>query len=95
MRPSSLIFVLPNLASAQQGDFAFGFGTLMSPGAAACGSSLASNGALVCPEKGGLYTNVGGDVIFHRRLGFGFDAAWRAGQGDYGGFGLPYRPHPF
>lgn len=36
--------------------------------------------------------NVGGDVIFHKRLGFGFDAAWRSSQGNYGGLGIPYRP---
>ncbi len=89
------IFALPNLASAQQGDFAIGFGTLMSPGAASCGASLASNGAALCPEKGGLYMNVGGDVIFHRRLGFGIDAAWRAGQGDFGGFRHSLSSPPF
>jgi len=36
--------------------------------------------------------NLGGDVIFHRRIGFGFDANWRAGQGNFGGLGQPYRP---
>ena len=40
---------------------------------------------VLCPEKGGLYTNIGADVIFHKRLGFGFDAAWRDSQGTYGG----------
>ena len=30
------VFALANLASAQQGDANFGFGTLMSPGAAPC-----------------------------------------------------------
>ena len=33
-------FVLPNLASAQQGDAMLGFGTLVSPGAGACGSTV-------------------------------------------------------
>lgn len=81
-------FVLPNLALAQQADAMLGFGTLMSPGAAGCGVS--SN---TCPEKGGLYTNLGADVIFHRRIGFGFDANWRTSQGEYGGpGGQPYRP---
>jgi hypothetical protein len=82
-------FVLPNLASAQQGDAMLGFGTLLSPGAASCN---ASSGILTCPEKGGLYINLGADVIFHRRMGLGFDAAWRASQGNYGGLGLPYKP---
>jgi Outer membrane protein beta-barrel domain len=81
-------FVLANMASAQQGDAMFGFGTLTSPGAAACGVSSAT-----CPEKGGLYTNIGVDVIFHRRLGFGFDTAWKTTQGAYGGpGGQPFRP---
>jgi hypothetical protein len=84
------VFSLSNLASAQQADAALGFGTLLSPGAASCGASGFVN--YVCPEKGGLYTNLGGDVIFHRRIGVGFDATWRSGQGDFGGLGQPYRP---
>ena len=82
-------FVLPNFASAQQGDAMLGFGTIVSPGAGACGSTV----NFTCPEKGGLYINLGGDVIFHRRMGFGFDVAWKASQGSYGGDGgQPYRP---
>ncbi|MGP0018826.1 MAG: outer membrane beta-barrel protein [Candidatus Sulfotelmatobacter sp.] len=79
--------VLPNLASAQQGDFAIGFGTLVSPGAAAC------NG-LTCPEKGGFYPSVGGDAIFHNRVGVGLDILWRGGQGNLvlGGIPQTYRP---
>jgi hypothetical protein len=75
-----------SLASAQQGDAYFGFGTVMSSGSC--------NGATdLCPEKGGLYPNIGGDVIFHKRLGIAFDAVWRGGQGLYGGpTGQPYRP---
>jgi hypothetical protein len=83
-------FVVVNLASAQQADAMFGFGTAMSPGAAACGGT--SSGNFACPEKGGLYTNISADVIFKRRVGFGFDAAWRSSQGNYGGLGIPYRP---
>jgi hypothetical protein len=83
------VLAIPNLSSAQQGDAMIGFGTVMSPGAASCGSPNFVN--FVCPERGGLYTNVGGDVIFHRRLGVGFDAAWRS-LGDFGGLGQPYRP---
>jgi hypothetical protein len=64
-----------------------GFGTVVSPGAAEC--SLIT---FTCPEKGGLYINLGADVIFHRRMGFGFDAAWRASQGNYADSGQPYRP---
>lgn len=83
-----VIFMLPNAASAQQGDAMLGFGTLLSPGADPCNSIT-----FTCPEKGGLYLNLGADVIFHRRMGFGFDAAWKAGQGAYGGpGGQPFRP---
>jgi hypothetical protein len=82
---SGFIF-LTCLAQAQQGDAMFGGGTLVSSG-----SCDASTG--LCPEKGGFYANLGADVIFHKRLGFGFDADWRGGQGQYGGQGgQPYRP---
>jgi outer membrane protein with beta-barrel domain len=82
-------FVLANLASAQQADAMLGFGTVVSPGAPSCGASV----KFTCPEKGGLYINFGADVIFHRRMGFGFDAAWKGGQGAYGGKGgQPFRP---
>jgi hypothetical protein len=84
------VFLFGNLASAQQADAMVGFGTALSPGAAGCGSASFTN--FVCPEKGGLYTNISGDVIFHRRLGVGFDATWRSSQGDFGGLGQPYRP---
>lgn len=79
-------FILCNLASAQQADAMFGFGTLMSSG-----SCNATTG--ICPEKGGLYTNVAADVIFHKRIGFAFETAWRASQAAYGGAGgQPFRP---
>jgi hypothetical protein len=82
----SLLFIA-SLASAQQADAYFGFGTITSPGAASC------NQVFLCPEKGGLYPNVGGDVIFHRRMGFGVDVAWKGGQGAYGATGgQPFRP---
>lgn len=78
--------VLPNLASAQQGDVAVGFGTLVSPGASSCDSGP-------CAERGGLYPSIGGDAIFHKRLGVGFDIAWRGGYGYYAGQpSIPYRP---
>ena len=77
------VFALANLASAQQADAMFGFGTLVS--SASCDPTT-----LNCAEKGGLFTNIGADVIFHKRLGVGFDATWRTSQGDYSG--QPYRP---
>jgi len=80
--------LLPNLATAQQGDAMIGFGTLMAPGADPCNTIT-----FTCAEKGGLYMNLGADVILHRRIGFGFDATWKAGQGSYGGpGGQPFRP---
>ena len=82
-------FMTVNLASAQQADAMLGFGTVLSPGAAACGASSSVN--FTCPERGGLYTNISADVIFHKRMGFGFDAAWRT-LGNYGGLGQAYRP---
>ena len=78
---------LAHLASAQQADVALGFGTVMSPGAPAC-----NNLTLVCPEKGGIYPTLGVDVIFHRRFGFGYDVAWRGGQGVNTLSGQSYRP---
>lgn len=78
--------ILSTAAFAQQGDVGFGFGTIMSPGAAQCNSISG------CPEKGGLYPNVSVDVIFHKRIGFAYDVTWRGGQGNYGGTGQPYRP---
>lgn len=79
-----------SLASAQQGDVMIGFGTVESPGAYACGQTSSVN--FICPEKGGLYMNAGGDVIFHKRIGVAFDAAWRASQGLYQATLIPYRP---
>ncbi|HEY3974835.1 MAG TPA: hypothetical protein VGM18_17650 [Candidatus Sulfotelmatobacter sp.] len=81
--------LVASLASAQQGDAMFGFGTVVDP----TGSGGCNVSTLTCPEKGGLYPNIGADVIFHKRLGVGFDAVWRGGQGAYGGpGGEPYRP---
>jgi hypothetical protein len=81
LAPVLAFLFLTQFASAQQGDAMFGFGTLTSSSSSA-GSFLA--------EKGGLYPSVSADVIFHKRVGFGFETTWRGGQGDY--FGQPYRP---
>jgi hypothetical protein len=77
--------VLAGLAQAQQADAMLGFGTLMSSGTTTCGLT-----SCVAPEKGGLYTSLSGDVVFHKRVGFNFEAAWRTRQGSFGG--QPYRP---
>jgi Outer membrane protein beta-barrel domain len=82
-------FLATSIAHAQQGDAMLGFGTVLSSGSTAC--SIVT-GSCTIPEKGGLYMNLGADVIFHKRLGLAFDANWRASQGDYAGLGIPYRP---
>jgi hypothetical protein len=79
--------VLVSSASAQQADAMLGFGTVTSPGNSGCDLNT-----FTCAETGGLYMNLGADVIFHKRFGFGFDAAWRAKQGNYADSGQPYRP---
>lgn len=86
------VFAIANLASAQQADAMLGFGTMLSPNATACGGT--ASGGFTCPERGGLYTNISADVIFHKRTGFGFDASWRK-IGDYAGSGQAYRPIQF
>lgn len=85
------LFLFANLATAQQGDASFGLSALTAPGASGCNVNSVS-GFFTCPQKGGVYPTIGADVIFHKRLGVGFDVAWRGGQGDYGGTGIPYRP---
>lgn len=77
---------LCSFASAQQADAMLGFGTLMSSGS--CDITTG-----ICPEKGGLYPSIAADVIFHKRIGFAFETAWKASQGAYGGTGgQPFRP---
>ena len=80
-------FFLASLSQAQQADAMLGFGTILSSGKTACGANNC-----VIPEKGGLYPTISGDVIFHKRVGFNFEASWRARQGNYAGLGIPYRP---
>jgi hypothetical protein len=73
-------------ASAQQGDVFLGGGTLV--------SSSSNNSITSFPsEKGGLYINLGGDLVFYKRVGVNVETAWRATQGVYGtDTGLNYRP---
>jgi len=81
------VSLLASFASAQQGDAMIGFGTIMSPGSYNC-----VQGSCFVPEKGGLYTSISGDVVFKKRVGFNFEAAWKTSQGNYAGLGIPYRP---
>jgi opacity protein-like surface antigen len=70
-------------AAAQQGDVFIGGGSLV--------SSSSSNGSFPS-ESGGLYLNLGGDVVLHNRFGFNVETAWRATQGAFDDTGLNYRP---
>jgi hypothetical protein len=83
------LFFVASLAQAQQADAMLGFGTIMSSGSNSCATSVSPT--CVGPEKGGLFTNIGFDVILRKRIGFGFDASWRTKQGLYNGEQL-YRP---
>jgi hypothetical protein len=85
-------FFLACYAEAQQADAMLGFGTLLSSGSnSTCVITFTSS--CVGPEKGGLYTTISGDVIFHKRIGFNFEANWRTKQGlDFANGGQYYRP---
>lgn len=86
------LFLLTGLAQAQQGDAMIGFGTLVSSGTSSSACPIFSS-TCVGPEKGGLYSTLSGDVIFHKRIGFNFEANWRTKQGlDNANGGQLYRP---
>lgn len=98
MRKTALLAVisgflfLASFATAQQADAMLGFGTIVAPSStsSAC-TSFSSN--CLGPEKGGLYATLGFDVIFRKRVGFNFEANWRAKQGlDGANGGQLYRP---
>ena len=93
------VLVLCSFASAQQGDAYIGGGTMLSStpssadriGGSNC--TLNSSGNAICPQKGGFWMNLGGDIIFKRRIGAAFDINWRASDANFGGpAGQPYRP---
>jgi opacity protein-like surface antigen len=88
---------LAQFAFAQQADFFLGGGSLLS-------SSSSSNGSGLPAERGGLYINLGGDVVFFKHVGVNVETAWRATQGVYAAgienyrpiltdFNLLYQPH--
>ncbi len=86
------LLLLANVASAQQADAMLGFGTIM---ATSSSSSACPIFSITCvgPEKGGLYPTISADVIFHKRIGFNFEASWRGKQGlDTFNGGQYYRP---
>lgn len=81
--PVFAFLFLAQFASAQQGDIFLGGGTLL--------SSAASSDGLPS-ESGGLYINLGGDVIPFKHLGFNVETAWRGTQGVYLAEVENYRP---
>ena len=84
--------LLASLASAQQLDAMLGFGTVAATGTSSSACPVFSV-TCVGPEKGGLYPTISADVIFHRRIGFNFEASWRGKQGlDLANGGQYYRP---
>jgi hypothetical protein len=84
-------FSFANLASAQQGDAMIGFGTILASGSNSSCPFFSTT--CVGPEKGGLFTTISGDIVFHRRIGFNFEANWRTKQGlDNANGGQLYRP---
>jgi opacity protein-like surface antigen len=87
LAPVCAFLFFAQFASAQQVDAFIGGGTLL---------STSDSNSLYPPERGGLYINVGGDVVFYKHLGVNIETAWRATQGvyNYGGSasGENYRP---
>lgn len=94
MRKTALLAVisgflfLASFATAQQADAMLGFGTILAPSSSTC---TVFSSSCVGSEKGGLFTNISADVIFHKRIGVAFDAAWRTKQG-VNDAGQLYRP---
>ena len=82
LAPLFALLSLAQFAFAQQGDVFIGGGTLMS----------SSNPSGLPAEKGGLYINLGGDVVFYKHLGVNVETAWRATQDVYVAGQENYRP---
>ncbi len=80
------LFLLTTFVNAQQADVAFGVSTTLSSS-----YNRSSQSYPLQSEKGGAYPGFSADVIFRHRIGFGFNVAWKATQGIYGGY-QPYRP---
>src|ERR1700733_2369176 len=83
LAPICALLFFAQFASAQQGDVFIGGGTLL--------SSSSSNGSFPS-EKGGLYLNLGGDVVFFKHVGVNVETAWKATQGVYVSGSENYRP---
>jgi hypothetical protein len=82
-----MFFVIANVASAQQFDIAFGFGTVQ-------GTPASDAGPGNTPQSisGGGYPSFSGDFLFFKKyFGIGGQVAWRANQ-NTDIFFTPYRP---
>ena len=83
----STLLLAVGTAHGQQGDVAFGVGTITAPSALSASGNYSQQSL-----TGGAYPVFSGDVIFYkRRFGIGGEVAWRASQGKYQGF-FPFRP---
>ena len=83
LAPVFAFLFFAQFASAQQVDAFIGGGTLLS----------STNDSTGYPsEKGGLYINIGGDVIPYKHFGVNIETAWRATQGVYFAGEENYRP---
>jgi hypothetical protein len=76
---AGLLFACSGLAAGQSVDAYFGLNAL-----------TASVPAGYAQLGGGVFPEVGGDVIFFHGLGVGADVSWRGSQNNYGG--VYYRP---
>lgn len=85
LAPIFALLSLVQFAYAQQGDVFLGGGTLLSSSSSNSNTSFPS-------EKGGLYINLGGDVLFHKYIGVNVETAWKATQGVYFSGQENYRP---
>ena len=82
-----MLFVITNLAGAQQMDIAFGYGTITGTAAAD-----ASTGHAPQSISGGGYPSLSGDFLFLKKyFGVGGQISWRAHQ-NIDIFFTPYRP---
>ena len=85
LAPVCAFLFFAQFASAQQVDVFLGGGTLFSSSNTNSNCVSAATGLGCPPEKGGLYINIGGDVVFYKNFGVNVETAWRATQGTYGG----------
>lgn len=85
LAPVCAFLFFAQFASAQQVDVFLGGGTLLSSSNNNNNCISTITGLGCPPEKGGLYINLGGDVVFYKNFGVNVETAWRATQGTYGG----------